>query len=443
MALPVVAIIGRPNVGKSSLLNSLAGQMISIVDPTAGVTRDRVSTIINYEDSYFELVDTGGYGIVDSDALESHVENQIFQAISSADLVLFMVDIREGIMPLDSKIASLLRKETLKVILVANKADSPKQLPLAGEFNKLGFGEPICISAKNLVNRAALMECIIDQISHLPREKPAEAVMKLAIVGKRNAGKSTFINAVVGHERVIASEIPGTTRDAVDVRFEKDGKQYLIIDTAGVRKIGKMAHDIEYYGYTRATRSIRRADVVLFMMDAATKISQVDKKLCNLIRSEFKPCVIIVNKWDLAKNVAATEDYADYLDQVLVGIRHAPIAFTTANEAKNVQSVLDLAAELYKQATLKIPTAKLNKAIEMISEEKTGSARHHGGIPKIFYGTQVASNPIAILLFVNNPGLFDETYQRFILNRLGELLGIEEVPIRLLFRRRGTEKPKE
>jgi GTP-binding protein len=344
--------------------------MISIVDPTAGVTRDRVSTIINYEDSYFELVDTGGYGIVDSDALESHVENQIFQAISSADLVLFMVDIREGIMPLDSKIAALLRKETLKVILVANKADSPKQLHLAGEFNKLGFGEPICISAKNMVNRAALMDCIIDQIAHLPKEKPAETVMKLAIVGKRNAGKSTFINAVVGHERVIASEIPGTTRDAVDVRFEKDGKQYLIIDTAGVRKIGKMTHDIEYYGYTRATRSIRRADVVLFMMDAATKISQVDKKLCNLIRSEFKPCVIVVNKWDLAKDVAATEDYADYLDQVLVGIRHAPIAFTTANEAKNVQSVLDLATELYKQATVKIPTAKLNKAIEILSEEK-------------------------------------------------------------------------
>lgn len=442
MALPVVAIIGRPNVGKSSLLNSLAGQMISIVDPTAGVTRDRVSTIINYDDSYFELVDTGGYGIVDSDALESHVEGQIFQAITSADVVLFMVDIREGVVPLDQKIAALLRKESLKIILVANKADSPKQLPLAGEFNKLGFGEPVCISAQNLVNRSALMDRIIDEIAHLPQEKPAETIMKLAIVGKRNAGKSTFINAVVGHTRVIASEIPGTTRDAVDVRFEKDGKNYLIIDTAGVRKVGKMAHDIEYYGYTRATRSIRRADVVLFMMDATTRISQVDKKLCNLIRTEFKPVVIVVNKWDLAKDVAATEDYADYLDRVLVGIRHAPIAFTTASEAKNVQSVLDLASELYKQATFKIPTAKLNKAIEVISEEKVSGSRQRSGFPKIYYATQVAQNPIALLLFVNNPGLFDETYQRFILNRLGELLGLEEIPIRLLFRKRGTERPK-
>ncbi|MCE5186019.1 MAG: ribosome biogenesis GTPase Der [Planctomycetaceae bacterium] len=443
MALPLVAIIGRPNVGKSSLLNSLAGQMISIVDPTAGVTRDRVSTIINYDDSYFELVDTGGYGIVDSDALESHVENQIQQAISSADLVLFMVDIREGVVTLDEKIAAMLRKLPLKVILVANKADSPKQLALAGEFVKLGFGEPVCISAQNFVNRADLMERIMEGIAHLPKEKPAAAVMKLAIVGKRNTGKSTFINAVVGHERVIASEIPGTTRDAVDVRFEKDGKQYLIIDTAGVRKIGKMKQDIEYYGYTRATRSIRRADVVLFMMDATDPISQVDKKLIHLIRGEYKACVIIVNKWDLAKDRASTDDYAEYLDKVVTGLRHAPIAFTTATDAKNVQSVLDLCTELYKQATAKIATAKLNKAIETIAEEKVTGSRGRGGIPKIYYGTQVASNPISILLFVNNPGLFDETYQRFLLNRLGELLGLEEVPIRLLFRRRSGEKPTE
>ncbi|HOK94858.1 MAG TPA: ribosome biogenesis GTPase Der [Anaerohalosphaeraceae bacterium] len=436
MALPVVAIIGRPNVGKSSLLNSLSGQMISIVDSMAGVTRDRVSTIINEGDRYFELVDTGGYGIVDTDALESHVENQIFQAIGSADVVLFMVDIREGVVPLDQTIAALLRKHSLQVILVANKADSPKQLALASEFLKLGFGEPICISAANLVNRAALMERICQMLDHLPCEKPAEAVMKLAVVGKRNAGKSTFINAVVGQERVIVSDVPGTTRDAVDVRFEKDGRQFIIIDTAGVRKIGKMQNDIEYYGYTRVTRSIRRADVILFMMDAATKISQVDKKLCALICQENKPCVIVVNKWDLVKNQAAAEDYADYLSKVLVGIRHAPIAFTTAKDGKNIQSVLDLAAELFKQASAKIPTARLNKAVEMLASEKAAGSRKKAGIPKIYYAAQVASNPVCILLFVNNPALFDQPYQRFIISRLGELLGLEEVPIRLLLRRR-------
>lgn len=433
MAIPVVAIIGRPNVGKSSLLNSLSGRMISIVDPTAGVTRDRVSTILEYNERYFELVDTGGYGIVDSDALESHVENQIFQAISQATLVLFVVDIREGITPLDKQIALLLRKHNLPVLLVANKADSPKQLPLAGEFVRLGFGEPICISAANLINRAQLLEHIENALEHLPKEKPAEAVMKIAIVGKRNAGKSTFINAVVGHQRVITSDIPGTTRDAVDVLFEKDGRQYMIIDTAGVRKVGKMAHDIEYYGYTRALRSIRRADVVLFMMDATTPVSQVDKKLGHLIRDEYKPCILIVNKWDLAKDIAASDDYAEYLDKVLKGLRHAPIAFTTAKDAKNVQSVLDVATELYKQAGTKIPTGRLNRAINIISEERFGAGGKRS-VPKIYYATQVAIRPISILLFVNRPALFDEPHQRFLTHRLGELLGLEEVPIRLLLR---------
>ena len=443
MALPVVAIIGRPNVGKSSLLNSLSGQMISIVEPTAGVTRDRVSTIIEYKERFFELVDTGGYGIVDSDALESHVEYQIFQAMSKADLVLFVVDIREGITPLDTKIAQLLRKNKLMVIPVANKADSPKQLPLAGEFVRLGFGEPICISAKNLVNRAELLERIEQELDHLPKERPAHTVMNLAIVGKRNAGKSTFINAIVGEERVIASEVPGTTRDAVDVLFEKDGKQYLIIDTAGVRKVGKMAHDIEYYGYTRALRSIRRADVVLFMMDATTPVSQVDKKLGHLVRDEFKPCILIVNKWDLAKDQASSEDYANYLDKVLIGLRHAPIAFTTAKDAKNIQSVLDISTQLYKQSTTKVSTGKLNKAIQIISEEKLGGRNKQGGFPKIYYATQVSTRPVSILLFVNKPALFDDTYLRFFTHRLGELLGLEEVPIRVLLRQRGENRSEK
>ena len=292
-----------------------------------------------------------------------------------------------------------------------------------------------------MVNRAELLERIDDALDHLPREKPAPTVMKIAIVGKRNAGKSTFINAVVGEERVIVSEVPGTTRDAVDVLFEKDGKQYLIIDTAGVRKVGKMAHDVEYYGYTRALRSIRRADVVLFMMDATTPVSQVDKKLGHLVRDEFRPCILIVNKWDLAKDVAASDDYADYLDKVLIGLRHAPIAFTTAKDAKNIQSVLDIATELFKQSGTKVSTGRLNKAVQKITEERAGGRSKSGGFPKIYYATQVSTRPVSILLFVNKPSLFDETYQRFFISRLGELLGLEEVPIRLLLRQR-TEKTK-
>ena len=308
MALPVVAIIGRPNVGKSSLFNALSGQMISIVEPTAGLTRDRISAIVNVGERFFELVDTGGYGIVDSDALSEHIENQIHRGIAMANLALFVVDVRDGVMPLDVTIAELLRKSGLEVLLVANKWEAPKQMHQAGEFVRLGFGDPICVSATQNVNKAVLMERVVEALEHLPAERPEKEVMKIAVVGKRNAGKSTLINAICGQERMIVSEIPGTTRDAVDVRFEKDGRVFVAIDTAGVRKKSRLADDIEFYSYTRAMRSVQRADVVLFMIDSTVKISQVDKKLAHLIAEEYKPCILVVNKWDLAKDVASTDD---------------------------------------------------------------------------------------------------------------------------------------
>jgi len=436
MALPIVAIIGRPNVGKSSLLNALAGQMISIVEPTAGVTRDRISTFIGRNDRYFELVDTGGYGIVDSDQLSEHIEQQILQAIESAQLVLFMVDIRDGLLPLDEKIARLLRKNNLDVIGVANKADTARMFPAAAEFSKLGFGEFLCVSVKNNLNKAVLLDRIFDKLATLGPGRPAKAAMKVAIVGKRNVGKSTLVNAMVGSERVIVSETPGTTRDAVDVRFEKDGKTITVIDTAGIRKKNKMADSIEFYSYVRVTRSIRRADVVLFMIDAAAPVSQVDKKLARFIAEEHKSCIIIINKWDLAKDSAATDDYQEYLTKLLPGLKYAPIAFTTATEAKNIQSVLDLTAEIFKQTTMWIPTAKLNKAFEIIKQEKIGTAKgKKKGWPKIYYVTQVAVNPVTILMFVNRPELFEENYRRFIISRLRSILPIEEVPIRLLARK--------
>ena len=434
MALPVVAIIGRPNVGKSSLLNALAGEMISIVEPTAGVTRDRVSTIIEKGGRYFELVDTGGYGIVDSDQLEEHIEQQICKAIESANLVLFMVDIRDGLVPLDEVIARLLRRENLDVIGVANKADTASMFPAAGEFSKLGFGQFLCISATNNLNKAVLLDKIIEKTAGFGTEAPPEPVMKIAIVGKRNAGKSTLVNAIVGSERVIVSETPGTTRDAVDVRFEKNGKTIVVIDTAGVRKQSKRADSIEFYSYVRVLRSVRRADVVLFLIDATEPVSQVDKKLTRYICDEYKSCIIVINKWDLAKEAAVTGEYEDYLTKMLPGLRYAPIAFTTATEAKNVQSLLDLAAEIFKQTTAWIPTAKLNKAFEDIKQKRIGAGK--SGLPKIYYATQIAVNPVTILMFVNKPEFFEENYRKFIISRLRELLPIEEVPILLLARAR-------
>jgi GTP-binding protein len=442
LALPVVTIVGRPNVGKSSLLNLISGKLISIVEPTAGVTRDRVSAIVDIDDRFFELIDTGGYGIVDVEDLTDHVDFQIQQAIEASDVVLFVVDIRDGIMPLDLEMARKLRKANLNIILVANKADTAKLMGGAGEFTRLGFGEAVCVSAANIVNKAVLLERVLGAIEHLSHEAPEKAVMKIAIVGKRNAGKSTFINSIVGEERVIASEVAGTTRDAVDVRFERDGQKFLAIDTAGVRQKRKMSSDIEFYGYTRALRSINRADVVFFMIDATLKISQADKKLAHSICDEYKACIIVINKWDLAVDFADTEAYAEYIEEMLPALRFAPIAFTTASDGKNIQSVLDLATEIYKQASAEIPTALLNKAIEEINAKRIPGAKGKRGMPKIFYGTQVAKLPISILLFANHPELFDDNYMRYATNRFRDMIGIEEVPIRLMLRARGGDRNK-
>ena len=439
MAIPVVAIIGRPNVGKSSLFNALAGRMISVVEPTPGVTRDRVSAIIEKNNCYFELVDTGGYGIVDADHLEKDVHQQIQRAIDSANLVLFVVDIRDGIMSLDQTITRLLRKHNLRVLGVANKADVESKFSEVGEFNRLGFGDFLCVSAKNNINKDVLLDTIIDRLKIVESARPAEPVMKIAIVGKRNAGKSSIVNAIVGDTRVIVSETPGTTRDAIDIRFEKDGQTIVVIDTPGVKKKSKLADNIEFYSFVRATSSVRRADVVLLMIDATTPVSQPDKKLAQLIAEESRACIIVVNKWDLAKNSADTGQYEDYLTKLLPGLRHAPIAFTTANKGKNVKSVLDLAAELFKQATTWISTPKLNRAFEAIKETQPGSSKI--GSPKIYYATQVAINPVTILMFVNKPELFDESYRRFVVSRLSDLLPIAEVPIRLFVRAHRETEP--
>jgi len=441
MELPLVAIVGRPNVGKSSLLNALARRMISIVDPTAGVTRDRISAVVELNEKYFELVDTGGYGIEDHDNLTEHVENQISLAIERADIILFVVDIRAGINELDKKVARLLRRQEHQVLLVANKADSPSQEYSSGEFFKLGFGEPICVSAQHGRNRSELIEKILISLGGLDTSCPPQPRLSLAVVGKRNVGKSTFINSLAGEERVIVSEVPGTTRDAVDVRIEKDGRTIIVIDTAGVRKKGKMAENsIEFYGYARATRSIRRADVVLLFIDATAPASQVDKKLARYIQDEQKPCIIVINKWDLVDEATTPDDYEEYFDKVLPGLDYAPISFITAEQGKNVLRLLDLAVELHKQADTTIRTSIVNKALKIITEERVPSARKKVGLPRIYYGTQVATAPPTLLLFVNNPSAIDENYQRFLVNRLRELLPFSEVPIRLLLRHHREEE---
>lgn len=433
MPLPKVAIVGRPNVGKSSLFNTLARRRIAIVEPTAGVTRDRVATLIEADGRWFELVDTGGMDFRTEADLAADVAGQIDYALAEADLVVFVVDIRDGRQVLDEQIARRLRPTDVPVIIAANKADHLDHEVGAADFHALGYEPVLPVSAKHGRGRSDLLEAVVARLPAGTDETPADVAMRIAIVGKRNAGKSTFLNALAGGERVIVSETPGTTRDAVDIRFEKDGLTYVAIDTAGIRKRKSLADDIEFYSLSRAMESIRRADVVLFLIDAAVPVSQVDKHLAAEIEKQARPVVLVVNKWDLAKGYAGTDDFADYLTKMLPGLDYAPLAFTTATEARNVPATIDLARALFKQAHTRVPTGTLNRVLRSAIREKQPPSPT-ATLPKVYYATQVAVAPPTVALFVNHPDLFTQSYRRFIENRLRDELPFAEVPIRILFR---------
>ncbi len=443
MGLPVVTIVGRPNVGKSSLLNCLAGRRISIVDGTPGVTRDRVSTTVSVGEGdnarYVELIDTGGMGVEDVDRLTDHVENQIAYAIHQASLVLFVVDARDGIVPLDKHVAEKLRRVEAPVILVANKIDQANLVAETGELYALGFGEPVEISAIHNQGMAELVDRMADVLAKSPPGEAPDETLKLAIVGKRNAGKSTLTNALAGEQRVIVSETPGTTRDSVDVTIELAGQRITLIDTAGLRRKKSLANDIEFYSQHRAMRSVRRADVVAMIIDASVPVSKVDKNLAGMIQDEFKPVVIVVNKWDLAREVATPEDYAEYFAKEFPSLSFAPISMTTAREGVNVEQTIRLATHLHAQASYRVQTSELNEALEAILEKRGPS--HKGGTrpPKIYYASQVAVNPPTIVCFVNDVRSFDQSYQRFLVNQFREYLPYPEVPIRLILRPRRRE----
>jgi len=433
MPLPKVAIVGRPNVGKSSLFNTLARRRIAIVEPTAGVTRDRVSTIIESDQRWFELVDTGGMDFRTSEELAADVANQIEYAIREASVIIFVVDTQEGRQPLDEQIAERLRPVAVPVIVAANKTDNDHLVQNATDFHAFGYDPVIPVSAKHGRGRRDLAAAVRQRLPSDAAEAPGEVAMKIAVVGKRNAGKSTFINALAGSERVIVSETPGTTRDAVDIRFEKDGLTYVAIDTAGIRKRKSIRDDIEFYSLTRALASIRRADVVLLLIDATTPVSQVDKHLGRAVQDEMKPVVLVVNKWDLAKGRATTGEFADYLGRTLPGLAYAPLSFTTAKDARNVLATIDLARNLYKQSRSRATTGELNRVIERVVKMKQPPSPRTR-LPKIYFATQVAAAPPTVVLFVNQPDLFSASYRRFIENRFREELPFPEVPIRLILR---------
>ena len=427
-----VVVVGPANVGKSALVAALTNATPEVADypfttwtPTPGM--------MPVEDIQVQLIDTPPLN-------RDFVEPELMNLIRRSDLILLVVDAREGLQPLDRAVAAKLRRHSKPVLLVANKVDSPDIELQLGELHALGMGEPLAVSAVHRLGTADLLDAVAERIGP-PAETPDEPVMKIAIVGKRNVGKSTFINALAGTERVIVSEVPGTTRDSVDVRVDLDGQTLLVIDTAGVRKRRKLADDVEFYSRHRALRSIRRADVVLCMIDATQPVGRVDKQLAEYVSGLFKPAVLVINKWDLAESRADREEYAPYLSRVLPEVAYAPVVLTCATTGTGVREAIQLAGSLFEQSRRRVSTGELNAVIEAASArhspKRTGGAKPG----RIYYATQVATAPPTLVLFVNNIDAFDNAYRRYLLNQLRDRLPFPEVPIRLLFRprRRGRE----
>ena len=453
MSIPKVAIVGRPNVGKSSLFNWLIGERVSIVDPTAGVTRDRVSHLLDLygddEDTpqFIELIDTGGIGIVDEDNLSEHIEEQIQLALHSADLILFVVSAQDGIVPLDEHVAEKLRKLDTPIILVANKADNDKEARNAEEFQRFGW-DVQAVSALQKRGRVRLTEEIREMLEQTAdsrqqmAEEMTEPTMKLAIVGRRNAGKSTFINTLIQEDRVITSDVPGTTRDAIDVHFELDGKKFLAIDTPGFLRRKGVKTDLQFYSTNRAEKSIFRADVVLLFFEANSQIQAVEHQLVGFIRKAMKPCIFVVNKWDTMVGQMPTERWGEYLRETYNDLSYAPIAFITGKTGKNIKMLLNHAQMLFHQSRQRITTSPLNKLVTEALENNPPPL-HYFHKPKIYYASQVDISPPTIVLFCNMPDAFSAPYQRYLVNYLRDGLPFAEVPIRLLFRKRESADVKD
>jgi GTP-binding protein len=442
MTLPRVVIVGRPNVGKSTLLNRLAGSRVAIVEPTEGVTRDRVAVRARltgrFGERWVELIDTGGVGIVDRDDLGPLVEEQIERAIRAADLVLFVVDARAGITPLDQEVARRLRGLERPIELVCNKVEGDRVAWEVDAFRSLGIGgDPLPISAQNGDGIARLVERIVERLPEASStEAPARPVLKLAIVGRRNVGKSTLVNALAREERVIVSEVPGTTRDALDIVIERDGESFVLIDTAGLRKRKSHADAIEFFSDARSRRAIRRADVVVLLFDATEPLSGIEKSLARYVTEHYKLVILAANKWDLVQGVEP-EAFGDYLERELPGIAWAPAVFLSAKEGKNVFELLDLARELHRQASGRVSTGELNRVLSSALEARSPSAR--GQRVRILYATQVERVPPTFVLFVNDKRLVGREFLRYLEHRIRAEFAFDEVPLRFVLRDKRPE----
>ncbi len=436
--MSLVAIVGRPNVGKSTLFNRLVGMRQAIVDDTAGVTRDRHYGRCEWCGREFSVVDTGGYTTNSDDVFEAAIRSQVQIAIDEADVVLFMVEAATGITDYDAEIADVLRRSRKPVILCVNKVDTGEKMYDAYQFYSLGLGELYSISAANGSGTGDLLDAVVAALpaEQEPEEDPYAGLPRIAIVGKPNVGKSSLTNALLGQERNIVTPVAGTTRDAIETHYNKFGHEFMLVDTAGIRRKTKVHEDLEFYSVMRSIRAIEHADVCVLMIDATSGMEAQDMSIFNLILKNRKGCVVVVNKWDLfIKDSNTMRDYTEALRARLAPFTDVPVIFTSVVKMQRIQDVLDAATQVYANYSQRIPTARLNEALLPVIEE-TPPPAWKGKYVKIKYVTQLPTRFPAFAFFCNLPQYVKDPYKRFLENQLRKSFNLTGCPVQIFCRQK-------
>lgn len=438
---PIVAIVGRPNVGKSTLFNNLVGDRVAIVDDMPGVTRDRLYRETEWNGTEFVIVDTGGLEPRNNDFMMTKIKEQAEVAMNEADVILFVVDGKAGVNPLDEEIAYILRKKQKPIIFCVNKIDNfVEQQDDVYDFWGLGFENLVPISGGHKVNLGDLLDLVTEMIEKIELPEEEEDTLKLAIIGKPNAGKSSLVNRLSGEERTIVSDIAGTTRDAIDTVVQYNDKKYMIIDTAGIRRKSKVEESLEYYSVLRAIKTIKRADVCILMLDGKEGLTEQDKRIAGIAAEELKPIVVVVNKWDLVdKNKVTMKSMREELYAELPFLSYAPIEFVSALTGQRTTKILEISDTIYEEYTKRISTGLLNTVLKEAVLMNNPPTRK-GRVVKINYATQVSVAPPRFVLFCNYPELIHFSYARYIENKFRESFGFEGSPILISFEKKNAEK---
>jgi GTP-binding protein len=440
MSRPIVAVVGRPNVGKSTFFNKIVGRRIAIVEDTPGVTRDRIYGDAQWLTHEFTLIDTGGIEPLKDDIISAQMRRQAELAIETADVILFLVDGREGITAADEDVAELLRRSKKPVILVVNKVDSTKFEDSVYDFYSLGIGETFTISAEQGLGLGDLLDEVVKHFDQTAGDEQEDAT-KIAVVGRPNVGKSSLVNALLGQERTIVSDIPGTTRDAIDSPFTFNGEYYILIDTAGIRRKRAIEDEsIERYSVIRSLAAVRRADVVLIVVDAAEGMSEQDVRIAGYVHEEGKASVLIVNKWDkIEKDTHTMHEFEKKLASDLAFMDYVPMLFISAKTGQRVHKVLETAKLAYAQNCTRVKTGTLNDVVaEAVSANEPPSDK--GRRLKIYYATQADIKPPTFVLFVNDPEIMHFSYKRYLENFFRKSFGLTATPLRTLVRKRGEKE---